>query len=265
MKIKNKIMNLEEVNKIFECEKYDGVLTPQYCRYLSAGSNRYKNELNHVKGKVIVSVDLDAKNWHTFQDGTKIRRERQYNELNRRITEPVNAIVISGDTLPNGSEILCHPNEFHISNQIFDYTPLSGDEVASTIKYFSINEKQCFVYRETINHEWKGCKGFDTALRVFKPYTGTLVGIDPTLLKNVLYCTSGEYKGMVVHTVKAADYEIIYQEKDGKEGRIIRFRPNGIGDREPEAIAISHELTEKINKGELLVGLEISDAKKINV
>lgn len=66
--------------------------------------------LKHTHGKVVVSVDLQAKNWHTFENGTKIRRERQFNELDRKRTEPVNAHVISGEGIREGTEILVHPN-----------------------------------------------------------------------------------------------------------------------------------------------------------
>ena len=65
-------------------------------------------QLKAVDGKVIISVDLEGKNSHTFSDGTKIRLERQYNNLNRRETHPVNAIVIDGEGVKSGSQILIH-------------------------------------------------------------------------------------------------------------------------------------------------------------
>lgn len=223
------------------------------------------SELKHIEGRVIISVDLEAKNWHTFSNGTKIRRERQFNELNRRITEPVNAIVISGDNIPAGSEILIHPNCTHDVNRIFNYKKLSGNEEASDVKYYSVREQDCFLWLGE-EGEWKPLRPYETALRVFKPYKGILDGIDPTVVKDVLYVTSGDLKGQVVKTLKACDYQIVFQDTNGQEGNVIRFRPNGdeAHDREPEAIAILHDYTKKVKSGEYLVGIEVRDAKQIN-
>lgn len=220
--------------------------------------------LNHIDGKVIVAIDLEAKNWHTFSNGTKIRRERQFNEFNRRISEPTNAIVISGENIKAGAEILIHPNAVADHHQIHDFKPLSGEVLASDIKYYSIPEDMCFAWLN--NGKWETIVPHETALRVFKPYTGIMQGIEPTLLKDTLYCTSGEYEGLVLKTVKAADYEIVFQDTNGKEGRLIRWRPNGCSrsGRESEAIAILHTETEEVRNGNLLVGLSISDCKPIN-
>lgn len=223
------------------------------------------SELKHVEGRVIISVDTEAKNWHTFTNGTKIRRERQFNELNRRITEPVNAIVVSGENIPTGTEILIHPNVVHDSNRIFNHTQLSGKVEGSDIKYYSAKEEYCYAYLE--DGEWRPMKGFDFALRVFKPHTGLIQGIEPEQLKNILFVTTGELKDKAVLTIKASDYEIIFQNTSGREGRLIRFRPFGCEktEREPEAIAIMNDVTEKIINGEYLAGLTPSDAKEYEI
>ena len=54
-----------------------------------------QDTLKYVYGRVIVKINTNLKNSHTFESGLKIRRERQYNEFNRRVTQPTNAIVIS--------------------------------------------------------------------------------------------------------------------------------------------------------------------------
>ena len=222
-----------------------------------------KCNLKHIEGRVIVSVDTQAKNWHTFQDGTKIRRERQFNEFNRRITEPVNAIVISADKVPSGSEILISHNAIHESNRIFDYTPISGVFEASDIKYYSLHETDCFAWRDE-KEQLRPMKNFCFALRVFKPYSGLMLGIEPTLVEGVLYITTGEFKGNVAHVLKAADYEIIFQGKDGREERVIRCRhfEDEYNEKE-ELVAIAHDLTDKVISGKLLIGLSTKDANKI--
>jgi hypothetical protein len=219
-------------------------------------------QLQAVEGKVIISVDLESKNSHTFSDGTKIRLERQYNNLNRRETHPVNATVISGEGMKSGSQILIHPNMTHETYRIYDYAPLSGIIEGSDIKYYSIPEEQCYAWLD--GDTWKPLKNFDFALRVYIPYAGLVDGIEPTLVKDVLYVTTGEFNGKVVHTLKSCDYEIIFQGPNGQEDRLIRFRhfPGQEHERE-EVIAVDEYLTKKVNNKELIIGLSPLKAKTI--
>lgn len=220
--------------------------------------------LQHVQDRVIVRIDMDAKNWTTFEDGTKIRLERKYDNFNMRYTQPVNAIVVSGEGLPEGAEILIHHNANHDTNRVFNYQPLSGNEIASDVRYLSILHTECFAYYD--GSEWLPLQGFDFGLRVFEPYSGFLQGIEPTILKNTLYVTTGEYKGLVCRTLKACDYEIVFQDKNGKEGNLIRFRSSEDekNQREMEIVAIDHDLTNKVLNGECHIGLTKTDCKPLN-
>ena len=221
-------------------------------------------QLKATKDRVIVRVDTDAKNSFTFQDGTKIRLERDFDNMDRKYTQISQGEVVHSEYIPEGAVILFHHNGSHDVNRVFNYKALSGEEVASTVKMFSIPEAMCYLWKMP-GGEWQPLKDFATALRVFKPYTGVISGIEPTLLKNVLYLTSGEYKGVVCHTVRAADYEVIFQGDNGREDRVIRCRhfENEESDRE-ELICIDHDLTKRVQKGELLLGISKSDAKPIN-
>lgn len=218
--------------------------------------------LKHTEGKVVIKINIESKNSHRFEDGTTIRLERQWNNLNKRETEPVNAYVISGDGIPEGAEILIHPNVVHDSYKIHNYTALSGEKIASDWRYYSIPQEQCFLYRD--GETWLPLKGYAIGQRVYKPYDGLIMGIMPTKIKDVLYIETGKFKGQIVHTLKASDYEIIFQGTNGQEQRIIRCRhyENEDGERE-EIIAINHELTKKANKGELLIGNSVSTAKPV--
>lgn len=215
--------------------------------------------LKHTFGRVIVVVDLEEKNYHTFSDGTKIRRERQFNEFNRRITQPVQGTVISGENIPKGSEILVFHNSFHDTNKIFNYKTQSND-----IQYFSIPEYDCYAWRNE-QGEMQPMTNFEFGLRVFKPYEGMILGQPHTQIKDVLYMTTGKLQGLVVHTLISSDYEIIYQNQDGREGNLIRIRhsedPNF--DRE-EIQAISNELTEELKRGTLKIGITPKDCKKLS-
>ena len=222
------------------------------------------NNFKAVDGRVIISVDLEGKNSHTFSDGTKIRLERQYNNLNKRETHPVNAIVIDGEGVKPGSQILIHPNMTDDTYKIFNHSQLSGKVEGSDTKYFSVPSEQCYAWLDEKTNEWKPLKNFEFALRVYKPYEGAIQGIEPKLIKDVLYVTTGEFKGLVVHTLKACDYEIIFQGTEGREERLIRFRhfPDQEHERE-EVIALDHHLTEDVNKGKLLIGLSPTTANKL--
>lgn len=224
------------------------------------------SEIKPVHGRVIVSVNLNFKNSHTFQDGTKITLERDNGNLNRREVSPVNGVVISAEHIPTDAEVLISHNSCHGVNELFNYTQLSGEFQAGEVRYFSLPETDCFLYRPKWETEWIPCKGFATALRIFRPYTGFIQGIPPTLIPNKLYITSGEYKGQVACVLKASDYEVVFQESNGRENRKIRlrhFEDEKEGDRE-EITAIDHHLTREINEGNYLIGLSTSDAKQLN-
>ena len=216
------------------------------------------------KGRVIIKIDLDAKNFHSFGDGTKIRIERQYDNFNMRYVKPVNATVVHAHGIEEGSDVLIHHNATHDTYRLFNYQKPTED-ASSDIKYYSIPEQECFFWRKPGSSTWNTLHNFATALRVFMPYNGPLQGIEPELVKNKLYVTSGEFAGNVCQVVNAADYQVIFQGDDGTEQFLIRIRhyENEYNDRE-EIIGVDHELTNLVNQGIALVGYTKSDAKKIN-
>lgn len=219
-------------------------------------------KLKAPSNRVIIKVDLESKNSHTFKDGTKIKLERVYDNFNMRYVKPVNAEVVDAKDIPSGSEILIHHNATHDTYKIFNYQRPTT-EASSDIQYFSIPIEECFMWREEKGSSWNALNNFVTALRIFKPYKGILDGIEPEIMNNKLYITSGELKGRAVNTVISSDYEIIYQNDDGTEGRIIRLRYYPDGNDRNEIIAINDNMTELIEKGDLWVGYSKSDAKQL--
>lgn len=222
------------------------------------------NKLLHTEGRMVVAIDMEKKNQHAFEDGTVIRIERKYNNFNRRHTEPVNAIVVSAEHIPEGSEVLIHHNANHETNRILNYQSLSGAVEADSVKYFSISENEVFVWHD--GKDWHPLPKYDFALRVFRPYLGSIQGIEPEQIKNTLYLTTGEYKGKICHTLKYVDYELIFQDRNNRENRVIRVRTNGDekSKMEEEIVCVNHNLTRELNEGKLFVGLSTSDAKPIN-
>ena len=220
-------------------------------------------KLKAPSNRVIIKVDLESKNSHTFKDGTKIKLERVYDNFNMRYVKPVNAEVVSANDIPEGSEILIHHNATHDTYKIFNYLRPTT-EASSDMQYFSIPIEECFLWRSEKKSKWNALNNFITGLRIFVPYNGPLEGINPTLLKNKIYVTSGELAGKVVDTVISSDYEIIYQGDDGTEDRIIRLRYYPEGNDRNEVIAVDHLTSDKVINGEYWVGYSVSDAKKLN-
>lgn len=218
--------------------------------------------MKHVEGRIIVKVDHEYKNSHKMENGEVLRLERGWNNLNRREVSPVNAIVVSGDSLQQGAEILISHNAVHETFRITNHGHLSGQKIADRIEYYSIPEDNAFLWLD--GKTWKPLKGWATGLRVFKPYDGVLQGIEPTKIKDVLYITSGELKGKVCITLRASDYQIVFQDTNGQENNIIRLRhfEGEENDRE-EIIAIRPDLTELAKSGKLLLGLSTSDCKPL--
>ena len=89
--------------------------------------------LKAPEGRIIIKCNLEYKNEVAF-NGTKIRLERQFNNLNRRETEPVNAWVVDGCGIPKDAEILIHHNSTHDSYRIFDCDDLIQGEVSPDVK-----------------------------------------------------------------------------------------------------------------------------------
>lgn len=217
-----------------------------------------EDNLTHIEGRVVVKIDIDSKDSWTFESGQKIEYKRRFNNFNQREASPVNCHVISGEGINKGAEILVHPNAIHESNRIYDYKD-SND----TIRYYSILNEMCFAWHD--GNEWKPIEPFEFALRVYKQYEGVISNIDPEVIKNVLFVTTGEYKNKAVKTLVACDYEVIFQGRNGREQSLIRFRPSGDPKtkREEEAIAILDDITEGVLSGKYLVGYTISNAKTI--
>jgi hypothetical protein len=251
---KNLINKLRQENEI--------VLAEGFSKKREADINKLSQEdnLRHIEGRVVVKVDMDGKDSWTFEDGNKIEYKRRFNNLNRSQTEPINAIVISGEGLKKGAEILVHFNAIHDSNRIFDYKDHN-----ESIQYYSIHNDMCFAWFDEDEKEWKAIEPYQLALRVFQPYDGIITGIEPKKIKDVLYVLHGKLKGKVCKTIVASDYEVVAQGRNGRELSLIRFRPFGDAKnkREEETIAILEDLTDKVLSGGLLIGITTTNCKKI--
>lgn len=213
--------------------------------------------------RIFIKINLEYKNSYTFNGGETISLGRKFNCFDRKYTQPVNATVIDSEIIPKGAEVLCHHNATHATYELPDYAGLDGSHLSGNERYYSIPEDQCYAWR-TEGGEWQPAPGFEFGLRIFKPYTGVLSGILPTQIKNKLLITSGELCGKAVMTKGHCDYEIIFQDSNGREGQLIRLRhfnePDNIRE---EIICIDHETNDKIASGEYHIGLCPTDAKPL--
>lgn len=215
--------------------------------------------LKHVDGRVVIKVDMESKNTHQFSDGTVIRRERRFNNLNFREVNPSNATIVSAENMQKGSQVLVDYTSITESHRIYDCESGSSD-----IHYYSIKEEDCYAFRLD-GSEWLPTKNCEFGMRVFKPHEGIIQGVEPTEIKSYLYVTTGDLTGLVCQTLKGCDYQIVFQNDRGREGALIRFRHSADESFErEEIILVNNELTDKVNKGQLLVGYTSSDAKTIN-
>jgi hypothetical protein len=223
-------------------------------------------ELKAVSGRVVILVDPEQKNYWTFKDGTTIRYERNFNNLDNKHTQQVLGTVVDAEHIPKGAMCLFHHNCLHPVNEIFNHNQLSGEDIASGVKVISIREEEAYLWKMPGDKEWQPAKNFCIALRVFKPYNGLIKGIEPTKVENMLYIKTGEYAGRIVRTLKACDFPIIFRNEEGVEETIIRCRhfEEEYNDRE-ELVGIDEGMTAKLYAGDLLIGIEPKDAQTIEI
>lgn len=219
--------------------------------------------LKAVNGSVITKVKMDGKDSYTFESGLKIAIQRNTENFDKKYTTISQGEVVDSEYIPLGATIYFNHNSTHEMYRIYNYKNISGEDIKSNVAYFSIPEDQCYLWRMG-EGELQPLKNFVTAMRVFKPYHGILEGIDPTLLKNVLYITSGELKGNVCHTLKAADYQLTFLDIDGRDHSVIRVRHSEDHEFErEELVATNQDYTKKVEKGELYVGLTTTDCRPL--
>lgn len=210
--------------------------------------------LKKVMKNVLVKMQTLQKERYDLGGGKILHIERGYN-FNRREDYPSMAVVIDGEGLPEGAEILVHHNSIEASYQVFNEEYLSAEEKREGYKVLSLPNDTCYCYKK--DGEWLPYGEFLITLRIFKPYTGRLVGLPHEQVKNRMYCVKGEWEDKVLVTTPNCDYEIIWHNTNNREERLIRTRHR-------EVLATDEGLMEKLVSGEYLVGLSPNSCKKLN-
>lgn len=215
------------------------------------------------EGKVLIKMDTRQKERYSFDDGTTIHISKGY-DFNLRQDKSSMAIILDGENLPAGEEILVHHNSQEPSYEVTELNDfLTDKEILDGYKIFSIPIDMCFIYSQ--NNEWHPCVDYLITERIFKPYKGCLVGIEPEIVKNRMYIVKGfdvydgektDLSGKVAITTDNCDYEIIFHSTDNKEHHIIRTRHR-------ELQGIDNDTLKLVQDGELLVGIDIKTAKTL--
>ena len=221
--------------------------------------------MKHLKDKVIVKIGTKQKETLDWVGGTTLKIEKGH-DFNLRQDLASMGFMISSDYIPQGSRVLLHHLSSQISYEVADEDILTDEERKEGYKIFSIPEDNVFCFRLEGETEWQPAKNYLITLRMYQPYLGALVGIDPIRINGRLWVLKGgdlfeeeftDLSGTCCIVTDHSDYEIIFHDTDNKEYRILRTRNREIS-------AIDHYLTEKVNKGEILLGLNENDCVTLN-
>jgi len=205
-------------------------------------------------GSILIKVNTTNKEKYNLTKDIQIKIERGY-DFNQRIDRPALVEVIDGGGIPAGSMGLVNYLSFEKTYEVNSNGLLTKEELKEGYKIYSIPEDMCFAYFH--NDEWLPCKDLYLTLRVYKPYKGMMIGIEPEVLKDRLYCLKGQYAGKVMIVTLHSDYEIIWHNDENREERLIRTM-----DR--EIMAIDDGMTKDLKKGKYLIGYSVNDCKVLN-
>lgn len=220
--------------------------------------------LSHVNGRVLVRADKEQKNGFTMSNGVEIKVIRNVNNFDNAYTQQTIAEVVSSEDIPTGALVLFHFNALHEVNEVVGHKALSGEDIASGIKIYAVPIAECYLWKKVGDAGWNPLPGFILVERVFKPYGGLIQGVDPTEMKDTFFVKTGELSGHVVNTLKACDFRIHFRNEFGKDEQFLRVRHYPEYNKREEVICVRNDLTKKVHSGELLVGVNLSTAKKIN-
>ncbi len=216
-----------------------------------------------IKGNIIMKMDVRQKEKFALTDTVTIEIQKGYN-FNLREDRSSMGYVIDGEGLPVGARLLCHHLAIEPNYQIENETILTEAEKKEGFKVFSIPADMAFCYMQ--ENEWVPCKNFLITKRIFRPYKGKLVGIDPVVVKNRLLIIKGvdewdgeetDLSGSVCIVTENSDYQIIWHDTDNREHSLIRTRHR-------ELMGVDDGMKNDVKKGKLLVGYTISDCKALN-
>lgn len=223
-----------------------------------------KTKEKALKGYVIIKMDTRQRERFRL-GGTDIVLDisRGFN-WNLREDRPALAEIIDGENLPKGTDVLVNYLAIEPVYEILEEEILTKHEKQQGVKIFSIPNDMCFAYFD--KGEWRPCKEYLLTMRIFKPYTGKLAGIEPTLVKNRMYVFKGfsegenetkvDLGGKVAVTLDWCDYQIVWTDRNNKEQNLIRTR-----DR--EIIGTDDGLLKELKKEKYLMGLTAKTAKTL--
>lgn len=229
-----------------------------------------------IKGHVLVKIDTKQKEKYALTSDITIHIEKNFN-FNLREDKASFGFVIDSENVISGSMGLFH----HLSTKESYAVPylelfLTEKEILDGYRVFCIPHDMHFAYHN--GNEWMPCENFLLTERVFEAYKGHMENIANRIIEKRIYVkkchpsfintlplikkegaefmefTKKSLEGKCCIALPNNDYEIIFHMEDNREYRLIRTR-------EREIVGVDDVITDKINKNELLLGLNEKDCK----
>lgn len=216
-----------------------------------------------LRNKILVKVPTLQKEEYALTESTIIYLATGY-DFNLRADRPALGYVIDGDNLPEGVKCLINYLAIEPSYIVENEDILTDKEKREGYKVYSIPVDMCFCIK--LNDEWTPCKNFLLTERIFLPYNGKIVGVEPQRVKNRMYVVKGndewdgeitDISGKVVTSLDNCDYEIIWHDTDHRKYHLIRTMHR-------EITGIDEGMTQDVKKGKYLVGISPTNCKTLN-
>ncbi len=214
-------------------------------------------------GSILVKLDTKQKEKYNLTKDVKIEIERGYN-FNLREDRASMGYIVEGGGLKEGDYCLLNYLALEQGYIIQDENILTKEEKKEGFKVLSVPKDMVFATSPD-GKDWTPCKNFFLTLRIFKPYGGMILGVEPELVKEKLYVVKGfdEYdgkktdlSGKVMCVTANSAYVIEWHNTENREEKLIRTMGR-------ELLAIDHSMTDEVKKGNYLIGIETTDCKKL--
>jgi len=214
-----------------------------------------------MPNRVLVKVPMDLKEFYQLADDVKLFWPRWINNFDGREDNPVNGVVVNGEGLEEGVEVLLEHNATHESNEIFD----SDYPLEPNFKLFSVAVTEVLLWRYKYDKEdkLKGWQLYRNVMIVSNLFIHrkSIIILEPEQIKNRVFVLRGQYENKALIVAKAVAYTIVYQEANGRDAQITIMKDTESIDV-PVILGVDEGLTEKVLCGEVSMAKEFPGEEK---
>lgn len=212
----------------------------------------------------IIKINVKQRQTYAMENGKELYIQDGFN-FNLREDRGTRGYCVSCEGIPEGVEVLVNYLAMEASYDMpYQREFLTEEEIKEGYQLRHIPQDMIFCYLK--NDEWEPFGPVLITKRIFKPYDGPLVGIEPEKIKNRLYIVKGkdtwdgeekDLSGLVCAVTLNSDYQVHFHDANNRPQSLIRTLHR-------ELEAIDYSLTKEVEKGKYLVGNDIKDAKQLN-